>query len=301
LKVFNKIINNFCLKVNKSDVSYSKSITKPDCVEISSKNKAPISFKELLSRLHGGLTKQVVKELDKIESPTDFVAASYNQIMNTLKYSERIRPQGIFTALDKNIMALYLPSENRIYFSSEVLKLSKPKMYNVVRHEIKHTEQIYDGLRTQGFSETALNLVSENSAKTNIEIFKDTVLNSTEGDFAKQLKNAEITQEQYDLFIKTKHLSQTNPDGFEEFLRELYKADLPNITKDWANVQKMIIEDLGMIKAGTPDAKTSEELFRSMLNPMDLNSINYYISPHELDAYGAGSVAYFKYLFSRLF
>ena len=301
MKVFNKIINNFCLKVNKSDVSYSKSITKPDCVEISSKNKAPISFKELLSRLHGGLTKQVVKELDKIESPTDFIAASYNQIMNTLKYSERIRPQGIFTALDKNIMALYLPSENRIYFSSEVLKLSKPKMYNVVRHEIKHTEQIYDGLRTQGFSETALNLVSENSAKTNIEIFKDTVLNSTESDFAKQLKNAEITQEQYDLFIKTKHLSQTNPDGFEEFLRELYKADLPNITKDWANVQKMIIEDLGMIKAGTPEAKTSEELFRSMLNPKDLNSINYYISPHELDAYGAGSVAYFKYLFSRLF
>ena len=45
-------------------------------------------------------------------------------------------------------------------------------MYNVVRHEIKHAEQIYNGLRTQGFSETALNLASENTAKTNIEILK---------------------------------------------------------------------------------------------------------------------------------
>lgn len=301
MKVLRKIINNFGLKVNKNDVSYSKSIAKPDCVEISSKNKAPISFKDLLAKLHGGLTKQVVKELDKIESPTDFIVASYNQIMNTLRYSERIRPQGVFTTLDKKIMALYLPSENRIYFSNEVLKLSKPKMYNVVRHEIKHTEQIYDGLRTQGFSETALNLVSENSAKINIEVFKDTVLNSTESAFAKQLKNAEITQEQYDLFINTKHLSQTNPEGFEEFLSELHKADLPNITREWANVQKMIIEDLGMIKAGTPEAKTSEKLFKSILNPKNFGSMSYYTAPHELDAHGAGSVAYSKYLFSRLF
>jgi len=301
LKVFSKIINNFNLKVNKSDVSHPKSIMKPDCVEISSTKKAPITFKDLVLKLHGGLTKQVVKELDKIESPTDFIGASYNQIMNTLKYSDRIRPQGVFTTLDKKIMALYLPAENRIYFSNEVLKLSKPKMYNVVRHEIKHAEQIYDGLRTQGFSETALNLVSENTAKTYIEIFKDTVLNSTESDFAKRLKNSEITQEQHDLYIKTKQMSKTNPKEFEEFLSELYKADLPNITEDWANVQKMIIEDLGMIKAGTPEAKTSEDLFKSILNPKNSNSISYYTSPHELDAFGAGSVAYCKYLFSRLF
>ena len=39
--------------------------------------------------------------------------------------------------LDKNIMALYLPSENRIYFSNEVLKLSKPK---TIKAQPKHIE-----------------------------------------------------------------------------------------------------------------------------------------------------------------
>ena len=117
MKVFSKIFNNLSLKVNKSDVSHPKSIMKPDCIEISSTKKAPTTFKNLVLKLHGGLTKQVVKELDKIESPTDFIAASYNQIMNTLKYSERIRPQGVFTTLDKKIMALYLPSPCMPFFS----------------------------------------------------------------------------------------------------------------------------------------------------------------------------------------
>ena len=302
MKIFSKIINNISGNLNNDKTARYLTKMPNDSVTISSKKVKTPTFKEMIYKLHGGLSKPVVKELDKIDSPVDFMVASLDHIMKSIGFSERIRPACYLIDLDKSIAAMYKLNDNGIYINNTQLNnKSKSSLFNFIRHEIKHVEQIYNGLRVEKFTEESLDLITGVTNKSNIENLKVLALSNKKEDILKLLESGVLRKEQYDVLIRIKELNEISPEKLDGYLEELYDADYPIIRKGWEDIQKMVIEDLGMIKDGTYEAKDAKQIFRSSLNPKNVNSIGYITSPHEIDAYGAGSVAFWKYLFSRLF
>ena len=80
----------------------------------------------------------------------------------------------------------YKLNDNGIYINNTQLKNKcKPSLFNFIRHEIKHVEQIYNGLRVEKFTEESLDLITGVTNKSNIENLKILALSNKKEDILK--------------------------------------------------------------------------------------------------------------------
>lgn len=110
MKILNKIYNGISrLTGSESKAGRVLLSRAPDTVEIGGK----ISKLEKWNRLTGGINKEIVKRLDSIEKPEDFIIESYHAVKKGIGFSDEITPS-LFWFSDKKSTAAYDNVQNLI-------------------------------------------------------------------------------------------------------------------------------------------------------------------------------------------
>lgn len=297
MKIIDKNLSLYSVQ-NRSNSTYVNKPVKDltDSVAFTSRLKTG----KTLLKLTGGINSDTVKTLDKINEPLEFLEASYSLIRKTLGFSEEIAPPVTLEKLDKNLCAVYMPNSNMIYFNSEYQNLAKPELFSYLRHELRHTEQCYNGMRTKGFMDKAVDMLADNTERVNLNNFRNFIKENSVDNLIELSKNNEIDDEFMALALKAKQSMGKGENNYKMFEEELYDAEYPIIKHVWKELQTKIINSLGIIPEGAKKAKESERLFLSMMKQPECGSVQYYFSEHEADAFGVQGLTYIKYLLSRL-
>lgn len=246
----------------------------------------------------GGISRTVIRELDKVKDPMEFVKQACNILRKDAGFTKDISPAiSINNAGSKR--PAYDLSLNSIVLDSESLNAGKPKLFGILSREFRHVVHCYDALRSEGLGNRVIEMLADRTERVNLSNFLETIKTNSIDDLLTQHKNKQISRNFLVLYLRGKQALGKGKGYYKEFEQHLYDAEIPLVRQDWLNLQSKIINSLGGIKKGSKPAKDAEKYFVSLLNSSKSANKDY-ISAECLDALRAGGSAYLKYLLYTL-
>lgn len=246
----------------------------------------------------GGISRTVIRELDKVKDPMAFVTRACNILRKDAGFTDDISP-AISINNDGSKKVVYNLSLNSIVLDRESLNTSKPKLFGILSREFRHAAHCYDALRSEGFGNRIVETLADRTERVNLSNFLETIKTNSIDDLLAQHKNKQISRSLLVMYLKGKQALGKGQGYYKEFEQHLYDAEIPLVRQDWLNLQNKLIKSLGGIKEGSKQAKDAEKHFAALIN-FSKSANKDYISAESLDALIAGGSAYLKYLLYTL-
>ena len=175
-------------------------------------------------------------------------------------------------------------------------KLSRSKLFMVLRHEIEHQKQSFDIFRTEGLGETAVNQYAKSKSKFIINKFKEVWENVPEE------KVDELKSELKDGYQIVKgYKTAINQGKSKDFLEQLEKNEYDIQFSALEEFRQKVIGRMGIIPASSKQAKINKQYFDDMLNTQNNRTSikTVFKASHENEATLAGFIGYYEYLFAK--
>ncbi len=297
MKIFNKILHT--PRFNKTEINKLPEI-KPDTVTLSNKAEAKNTSKikrmyqyVISKKIH--LEKNTVQRWEKLPLE-EFLVETRTVISKKVGIPDDLLSQMTPVEVGKAV-AVYGFDTNIIQMNPKYInKLSRSKLFMVLRHEIEHQKQSFDIFRTEGLGETAVNQYAKSKSKFIINKFKEVWENVPEE------KVDELKSELKDGYQIVKgYKTAINQGKSKDFLEQLEKNEYDIQFSALEEFRQKVIGRMGIIPASSKQAKINKQYFDDMLNTQNNRTSikTVFKASHENEATLAGFIGYYEYLFAK--
>lgn len=297
MKIFNKILHT--PRFNKTEINKLPEI-KPDTVTLSNKAEAKNTSKikrmyqyVISKKIH--LEKSTVQRWEKLPLE-EFLVETRAVISKKVGIPDDLLSQMPPVEVGKAV-AVYGFDTNIIQMNPKYInKLSRSKLFMVLRHEIEHQKQSFDIFRTEGLGEAAVNQYAKSKSKFIINKFKEVWENVPEE------KVDELKSELKDGYQIVKgYKTAINQGKSKDFLEQLEKNEYDIQFSALEEFRQKVIGRMGIIPASSKQAKINKQYFDDMLNTQNNRTSikTVFKASHENEATLAGFIGYYEYLFAK--
>lgn len=231
-----------------------------------------------------------------------FVDDAYKLIKSASIFDNKTLPKLSFSMLPPHYKAMYMINNNEILVNSDLGRITKPKMFEVLAHELRHSEQIFNGLRLDKHYPENLDKIAEFAAKADKMTYSELTRKNTPETITRLFKEGKISENLYNLAMEGCEIYDKHPELYDKFTLDAFKKISQNKYLQWENIQNQIIDTVGMIPSDSKAGIYFEKIFNSAMEENKVN-LGYFFKPHERDAYMSGvrATSEFKKLIREYF
>ena len=263
-----KITNNF----NKTNIN---------------KNTKINSVTNPLSRDLSAILPEEIGYLNKIGNFNTFVNEAYKLIKSISPFKEDICPKISIIPMPPYYKAMYFPKNNTISVNGAVGTITKVKMFEVLSHEFKHSEQIYNALRLDKNKEKNLKSLVDFISRADEVAYHDIVTKMSPESINELYKSGLIDDNFHELALEGCRVFDNQRDVYGKYESKVFDEMKNKKLNFWTLLQNNIIADAGLLKADSKTGKKYQKIFDSAMKENKVG-LSYFFKPHERDAYSAG-------------
>ena len=262
-------------------------------INIDRHNKINAVTKPLLHDL-SAMSPEEIGNLNRIGNFNKFVNEAYKLIKSISPFKDDICPKISIIPMPPYYKAIYFPKNNTISVNGAVGKITKVKMFEVLSHEFKHSEQIYNALRLDKNKEKNLKSLVNFISRTDEVAYHDIVTKMSSESINELYKTGLIDDNFYKNALEGCRVFDNEREIFEKYESQVFNQMKNEKLNFWSLLQNNIIADAGLLKADSKAGKKCQKIFDSAMKENKVG-ISYFFKPHERDAYSAGFKAAKKY------
>lgn len=229
-----------------------------------------------------------------------FVEESRDIIGKSLGLPPEICPHIYPTDIGKKAAMGFHFSTYTMHINPAQANKSRTWLFSGLKHEMEHVRQGLSVIRTEGLGEQAIEKYSKMVTQQQVDAFLAVYKDMPESDILKVIETGNLPENALQAIKKFQEASKLGDKGIEKFKEEQFNQDFPVIHEAWKSMRTKAINALGIIKSGSKEALRAKQYHEGFLQTAGkTGGLDYFSSPHELEAYGAQSIGYYEYLLRK--
>ena len=216
-----------------------------------------------------------------------FLIDAYKLLQASSIFDKNVLPKLSQYELPPFYRAIYMTKNNEIVVNSNIRTRSKPKLLEILAHEFRHAEQIFNGLRLDKYKEENLIQLAKFASKGDKIDYHNIVTKMSPDSIKKLYEDKKIDDKLFNLAIEGCELFDRYPEKYSSYERSIFEKITQQRMDFWQNIQNTIIKHNGELPAGSKAGKYFKKLFDSAMQENKVG-LTYFFKPHERDAYLSG-------------
>lgn len=225
--------------------------------------------------------------LNRIADFKKFVNEAYKLIKTISPFKDDICPKISVIPMPPYYKAMYFPKNNTISVNGDVGTITKVNMFEVLSHEFRHSEQVYNALRLDKNKEKNLKTLVDFISRTDEVAYHDIVTKMLPESISELHKSGLIDDNFHELALEGSRIFDNQREIYEKYESQVFNQMKKEKLNFWSLLQNNIIADAGLLKADSKTGKKYQKIFDSAMKENKVG-LSYFFKPHERDAYSAG-------------
>lgn len=223
-----------------------------------------------------------------------FADDAYKLIKSASMFDSKTLPKLSFNILPSQYKAMYMINSNEIVVNSNLGRITKSKMFEVLAHEFRHAEQIFNGLRLDKHYSENLKKISEFASRADKINYQTLTTKMSPESITELYNKGKIDNNLYNLALEGCEIYDKHPESYAKYTADAFKKMTQNKYLQWGNIQNEVIDTTGMLPSDSKAGIYFQKIFDSAMKENKVN-LGYFFKPHERDAYSSGLRAVRQY------